>query len=279
MKYIIHGATGAQGKPLFDALTKTGQRPLAAVRHQDAIDAGQGIAVDLASVDSLTNAYTGADGVFVHLPLGSDDDRLAYANNIAEAIDKAQPKRVVISTSGWKLGTEGDTSALPTLIKKVTATDVPTAIVAPKLYLENLLLPIVIESVTKEGLLPYPLRADYPVSWCSHLDIADVAAHLLQDSSITGLIEVGMLPAITGQELAAAFSEHFGKTVHFDALSPSEFGDRLATLFGREAADEVVSSYEAKAKTSDSAIHSEHSAQTILGLQPRSVTQWLADIA
>lgn len=279
MKYIIHGATGAQGKPLFDQLTQSGEVALAAVRHLDSIKAGQGVEVDLDSVESLVAAYSGADGIFVHLPLGSESDRQTYANNIAEAIAKAQPERVVISTSGWKLGIEGDTSALPTLIEKVTATGVPTAVIAPQLYLENLLLPIVMEPVSKEGVLPYPLRENYPVSWCSHLDIADVAAHLLQDSTVIGVVEVGMLPAITGEELAAEFSEHFGKTVRFDALSPTEFGDRLATLFGRTAADEVVSGYEAKAQTSDSAIHYENSAQAKIGLQPRSVTQWLADIA
>ncbi|MFD1385124.1 SDR family oxidoreductase [Rhodanobacter aciditrophus] len=279
MKYIIHGATGAQGKPLFDQLIHKGKNALAAVRHLDSINASQGVEVDLASIESLVAAYSGADGIFVHLPLGPESARQTYANNIAEAIERAEPGRVVISTSGWKLGVEGDTSALPTLIEKVTATGVPTAVIAPQLYLENLLLPIVMEPVRKEGVLPYPLREDYPVSWCSHLDIADVTAHLLQDSTVIGIVEVGMLPAITGTELATAFSEHFGKTVRFDALSPAEFGDRLATLFGRAAADEVVSGYEAKAQTSDSAIHYETSAQSKIGLRPRSVAKWLADIA
>jgi hypothetical protein len=50
------------------------------------------------------------------------------------------------------------------------------AVYAPELYLANLLMPYVIDSVRERGVLPYPMRADFPVSWASHLDIADVVA-------------------------------------------------------------------------------------------------------
>lgn len=36
--------------------------------------------------------------------------------------------------------------------------------IAPTLYLENLLLPHVIESVRERGVLPYPIRADFDIS-------------------------------------------------------------------------------------------------------------------
>ena len=49
---------------------------------------------------------------------------------------------------------------------------------AHELYLENLLMPYVIDSVRERGVLPYAIRADFPVSWTSHLDIADVAVVL-----------------------------------------------------------------------------------------------------
>ncbi|WJM80748.1 hypothetical protein QTI90_21250 [Pectobacterium brasiliense] len=167
---------------------------------------------------------------------------------------------------------------MPTLVREVENTGVSVATVAPVQYLENLLLPIIIEAVKQELKLPYPLRADFPVSWSSHLDIADVASVLLSDSSVTGVVSVGLLPAVTGSELAEAFSRYFGHTIRYESITPQEFGKKLAVLFGEAAANEVADAYEAKAKTRDSAIDTHTSAQSLLGLSPRTVEQWLHEI-
>ncbi|WP_315212010.1 NAD(P)H-binding protein, partial [Actinomyces massiliensis] len=98
---IIHGATGAQGSPVLSALTSTGHTAVAAVRHPEAVPAGiTARQVDLASVDSLVSTYEGADGVFVHLPMGAPEVAAAQAQAIVEAVTRARPGRVVISTSG-----------------------------------------------------------------------------------------------------------------------------------------------------------------------------------
>ena len=70
-----------------------------------------------------------------------------------------------------------------TLIDGVTGSGVPTAVVAPRLYLENLLLPVVLAPTREEGVLRYPLPTSFPVSWSSHLDVAEVVARLLTDAS------------------------------------------------------------------------------------------------
>jgi uncharacterized protein YbjT (DUF2867 family) len=278
MTYVVHGATGAQGSPLFRKLAAEGKNVVAAIRNPQNLGAGSAVAVDLMSVQSLIAAYLGAEGVFIHLPLGPESLRLQYAHNIAEAVGLARPKRVVISTSGWALGNPDDKSALPELIRGVEATGISTAVIAPRLYLENLLLPIVIESVKTEGVLPYPLRSDYPISWCSHLDVADAAAALFADSSVTGVVELGQLPAVTGDELAKSFTNHLGREVSYNSLTPEDFGKRLAVLFGEAVAAEVVAGYKAKALTKDSAIDASLSAQKLLGIHPRTVAQWLVDI-
>ncbi|SOR76695.1 MULTISPECIES: hypothetical protein [Streptomyces] len=67
----------------------------------------------------------------------------------------------------------------------------PTRVIAPELYLENLLIPRVIGSVRERGVLPYPIRADVPVSWASHLDSADAVVALLDRTDVTGVVFVG----------------------------------------------------------------------------------------
>ena len=283
---IIHGATGAQGSPVLSALTSAGRTAIAAVRHPETVPAGIAARqVDLASADSLASAYEGADGVFIHLPMGAPEAAAAQARAVVEAVIRARPGRVVISTSGQIVDQPGSPLQAPadspvmTLIDGVTGSGVPTAVVAPRLYLENLLLPVVLTPVREEGVLRYPLPASFPVSWSSHLDVAEVVARLLTDASpTTGTVAVGHRPGLTGPDLAAAFSSRLGREVRFEGVTPEAFGELITPLFGPAAAP-VVELYQVLNTQDGSTIDEDGSAQELLGLRPRSIEQWLKDLA
>ena len=286
MADIVHGATGAQGSPILSALTTAGRSAIAAVRHPEAVPDGIVTRqVDLASVASLASAYKGADGVFVHLPLGAPEAAAAQARAVVEAVTRARPGRVVISTSGQIVDQPGSPlqaaadSPIMTLIDGVTGSGVPTAVVAPRLYLENLLLPVVLDPTCQEGVLRYPLPASFPVSWSSHLDVADVVVRLLTDASpTTGTVGVGHRPGLTGPDLAAAFSSHLGREVRFEGIAPEAFGELITPLFGPAAAP-VVNLYRALNAQDGNTIAEDSSAQELLGLRPRPIEQWLKDLA
>lgn len=286
MADIVHGATGAQGSPILSALTSTGRTAIAAVRHPEAVPDGiVARQVDLASADSLASAYKGADGVFVHLPMGAPEAAAAQARAVVEAVAQARPGRVVISTSGQIVDQPGSPlqatadSPIMTLIDGVTGSGVPTAVVAPRLYLENLLLPVVLDPARQEGVLRYPLPASFPVSWSSHLDVADVVVRLLTDASpTTGTVGVGHRPGLTGPDLAAAFSSHLGREVRFEGITPEAFGELITPLFGPAAAL-VVELYQALNAQDGNTIAEDSSAQELLGLRPRPIEQWLEDLA
>lgn len=286
MADIVHGATGAQGSPILSALTSTGRTAIAAVRHPEAVPDGiVARQVDLASVASLASAYKGADGIFVHLPMGAPEAAAAQARAVVEAVAQARPGRVVISTSGQIVDQPGSPlqatadSPIMTLIDGVTGSGVPTAVVAPRLYLENLLLPVVLDPARQEGVLRYPLPASFPVSWSSHLDVADVVVSLLTDASpTTGTVGVGHRPGLTGPDLAAAFSSHLGREVRFEDITPEAFGELITPLFGPAAAP-VVELYRALNAQDGNTIAEDSSAQELLGLRPRPIEQWLEDLA
>ncbi|PLK48302.1 SDR family oxidoreductase [Uliginosibacterium sp. TH139] len=288
MTYVIHGATGAQGGPVLARLIQSGKQAVAAVRNTSAIKGLPAVAVDNASVDSLTAAYKDAEGVFIHLPVVAEADRLRYAQNIAQAIARAQPRRVVISTSGWVVDEPNSPlqnppeSAIATLIREVKEAGVSLAVVAPRLFFENLLNPVVLEPAKAEGILRYPLRADYPVSWSSHLDVAEVVERLLTDAYMTGVpgvVGVGQSPGVTGAELADGFSRYLGRPVSFQSVTPEAFGEMIAPLFGAGAAAGVVAGYQAQALASANAISHDTSAQHLLGLTPRTLQQWLGELS
>lgn len=285
MTYVIHGATGAQGAPILARLTRSGKHAVAAVRNTFAVKDLPSIAVDNASVDSLANAYRDAEGVFIHLPVVAESDRLQYARNITQAVAHAKPRRVVISTSGWVVDEPNSPlqnppeSAIATLIREVQQTGVSLAVVAPRLFFENLLNPVVLDPVKSEGILRYPLRSEYAVSWSSHLDVAEVAERLLLDTSVTGVVGVGQSPGMTGTDLAEGFARYLDRTVSFSSLTPETFGEMIAPLFGAGAAAGVVAGYQAQARASANAITQTTSAQRVLGLAPRTLQQWLAEIS
>ncbi|PPF87530.1 hydroxylase [Pseudoclavibacter sp. RFBJ3] len=276
MTYLIHGATGAQGAPVVAALTAAGLDVTAAVRTPSSYSGpGVAAAVDFADTASLTTAYRDIDGLFIHLPIGSPAEQLAVATAVAVAAEASRPARVVVSTSGYTL--EDPQSALAVLVRRLEEAGISTAVVQPRLYLENLLLPFVVGPVKERGVLSYPLRADYAVSWSSHLDVADVVVGLLQDSTVTGTVSIGALPGLLGEDLAQGFAAYLGQPVNFESNDPDDFGRDLNLLIG-PGAGPVVESYKWRASQPDEIIDEATSAQRRLGIMPRSVTEWLAQM-
>lgn len=153
MTYVIHGATGAQGAPVASALAAAGRPVVPLARRAGAAAQGPAtVAADYSSAQQLTDLYRGAAGVFVHLPLGAEADRVRYAHNIVAAIREASPARVVFSTSGSGGGglSEPADSAVSTLTGGLEAGDISYAVVRPRLFLENLLLPQVVGAAREE---------------------------------------------------------------------------------------------------------------------------------
>ncbi|USQ86173.1 NmrA family NAD(P)-binding protein [Streptomyces phaeoluteigriseus] len=278
MTYVIHGATGAQGAPVVAALAAAGKPVTALTRNPDTVvDGASVVAAGYSSTEALAEAYRGAHGVFIHLPVTSEEDRQSYARNIVAAVRESRPARVVFSTSGAP--TDPDTGgAAAILLSGLADSGVPHAVIAPTLYLENLLMPYVLDTVRERGVLPYPIRADFPVSWASHLDIADVTAALFDRHDVTGVVSVGQYPAITGPDLAQAFGAHFGKDVVFEPITPEQMRASVAPVIGEGPAAGVAGLYQAMSTLPDRSIAPEDSAQKLLDITPRTTSQWLADI-
>ncbi|WP_149258444.1 SDR family oxidoreductase [Actinomadura sp. K4S16] len=278
MTYVIHGATGAQGAPVVAALASAGKAVTAVSRDEHAVVNGaRVVSAAYSSPADLTEAYRGAAGVFVHLPVAAEEDRRLFADNILTAVRAAQPGRVVFSTSGFPID-PAIGGAAAALAAGLADSGVSHAVVAPELYLENLLMPFVLGSIRERGVLPYPIRADFPVSWASHLDIADAVAALFDRPDLAGAVSVGQYPAITGPDLAEAFGARLGRDVVFEPITPEEMRTSVAPLLGEGPAAGIAEAYRMMSTMAGRSITPETSAQKLLGLHPRTTSQWLADV-
>ncbi|UTX54476.1 SDR family oxidoreductase [Leucobacter aridicollis] len=280
MTTVIHGATGAQGSPVVAALAALGEQPIALSRGGKQVDGARALAVDATSATDLAAVYADAEAVFVHLPMAPEDERLRIAHATIAALESARPGRVVISTSGSIVSAPGtplqapSDSSLAVLIAGATATGIPTAVVEPRLFLENLLLPHVQAGVREEGVLRYPVRPDFAVSWASHMDVAAAVAALLRDPSVTGVVRVGHVPAVTGPELAAAFGAALGSEVRFEPVTPAAFGASIAPLLGEGAAAGVAGLYTALGAEADFTFDPATSAEARIGVAPMPLATW-----
>lgn len=281
MTYVVHGATGAQGGPVLNALKANNKAAVGIGRSIGTSSDGSMIVADLDSSSALANAYRSASGVFVHLPVADPACQLAWAKNIADALAKVRPARVVISTSGEIVDRPGsplqrpDDSGLPVLIRSIQEAGLSYAVVAPRLFQENLLAPHVFDSIAHEAVLRYPLRSTLPVSWSSHIDVAEVVSALFDRADISGVVAVGQQPPLTGHELADAFSAYLNRKVAYEAISPEAFGAGLAPLLGEAAAAGVATIYKSFSNLDHHSFDVSCSAQAVLGIAPLTVEEWL----
>jgi hypothetical protein len=66
--------------------------------------------------------------------------------------------------------------------------------------------------------------------------------------------------------------------VAFDQIAPEEFRTSMAPLIGERAAADIAGAYQAMSAMPGRSIAPETSAQKLLGVAPRTTSQWLADI-
>ena len=247
----VHGATGAQGRPVIDRLLAAGHRPRAVARKPDPrrLPAGVEIsAADASDADALAHAYTGADAVVLVLPGGAPDDvAVAQAEAILEALTRAQVQRAVFNAGGaiWtrppaipflqarsRLG-----AGLPDAVARAT-------VVAPVGGLmENLSEPWLVERLRRTGELVQTSPSDASLRPVAMTDIAAAAVAALLDDSSPGRVLVEGPAEHTGDEIARAIGVHLGRSVRWTTVRPDEYLRGVAGGLGAQYAANIGALY------------------------------------
>ena len=258
----IFGATGAQGAPIVQEALAKGMAVRAVARNSAKISEmhpkAEAYAATLDNEDAIAKALDGVDAAFVHLPTPqTPEDPANWMKALFGAAHRVSLPLLVYTTSATS-GTRYPSSMMVDSatggMQAVLSSGIPSIVLQPTVYLENILIDIFVPRLRSEGILDYPpLPANMKVTWTSHLDQARVAVAALSRPDLAGnSYEIGTPNALTGDELAEYLSGWIGTSVQFAPLSPVEFGQRAGDALGNPGAAFALSDlYGALAKMGD----------------------------
>jgi NAD(P)H dehydrogenase (quinone) len=279
MEIAIFGATGAQGKPVVEQAISQGLN----VR---AVSRSGAFAVDLNQQASIEAVLQGVDAAFLHLPMPqSPDQPVQWLTNFINAAHAVRLPHLVFSTSGY--GSEGFRSS-PIIDGNKAATQallncgIPTIVLQPTIYLENLQVGLFVPQLRESGALDYPpLPLQFAVHWTSQRDQAIIACAALQRPDLAGqCFPIASHQALNCSELAVILRDLLDRPVAFTPLSPSAFGDRVASAIGNPGIGFVLGDmYAAVAQSQPSTTRIDvEKIEAIFGVKLGSVSSRLREI-
>ncbi len=247
----VHGATGAQGRPVVDRLLAAGHRVRALSRTADParLPAGvEPVAVDLLDPGPLVAAYTGTDAVVAVLPGGAAADvAVDQADAVLTALRRAGVPRAVVNTGGgvWSTPTGiGFLDARTRLVAGLPAA-VGTAVVLQPggALMENHAEGWVVDRLRATGELVHSTPPDVPTTPVAMADLATAAVDALTDPAPPARIVVHGPGAVTGAEIAARVAAHLGRPVTWTPIGPEEYLRGVARGLGEQYAANIAALY------------------------------------
>ncbi|MEU8085774.1 NmrA family NAD(P)-binding protein [Micromonospora sp. NPDC049101] len=284
-QYLVFGATGGQGGAVVRTLAERGH-PVRGFARRGAEPAGSGVSLvagDLADPAAVREAFAGVTHAAVTLPLVYDTPTVAdYARNIADAARQAGVQQLVYNTNTC---IPNDTTPYPAYeTRRITAeilvdSGVPTVVLCPPVYLENLFNPGVGGALANQNVLAYPLPADRRVAWLSHDDLAAAMVAALDRPDLVGRsVQFGGGDVVTGPELAAIFSTALGRQINYLPLEVDAFQEGLAFALGAEAATGVAGIYRWVGQDAGRDLFDLDPATLpkVLNVTPTPIAEWVA---
>lgn len=286
--FLVTGATGFQSSAVAKLLISHGHAVRGFARRDNngagvAPEGTEMVLGDLADRESVLRAFDGITHASVVIPLAYNREIvLSYARNIADAARHAGVERLVYNTNtpipdvptryaGFETRREAES-----ILRK---SGVPTVVLSPPVYLDNLFSPWNGPGLVNEGILAYPLPAEHRVSWLSHADLAKATVAALEHEGLDGeVIPLGGPQALTGHELADQFARGLGRDVRYLPLEVEQFESGLARMVGDEAAAGVAGIYHhvSGGRAQDLLTVDAAALQRKLGIRLTPTVDWIA---
>jgi uncharacterized protein YbjT (DUF2867 family) len=255
LKVLVYGGTGSQGGAVVRKLLEAGHEPYIVTRNPEKaaefVRAGaKTVRGEMSDPASLESASRGVDAVALMIPFSIPDPALAAsgARNAIDAAKKAGVKLIVYNTSGSLMAERTGNPAFDIRLDTVEYLEnsgVPSIVVAPTAYMENLLGPWTRNSIIEQDVLAYPAPAFAPIGWIASDDNGALIVAALERPELAGTrFTVSGVENLTGAQLAERFSQGLGRTITYHEMPLEEFGAILDNMFGPGAGAGAIATYQ-----------------------------------
>lgn len=232
MTILVIGGTGTVGGAVVRALLDAGESPRVLIRDPAKaamLPAGaQPVAGDLQKPPSLTDAFQGAESVFLLNALTQDETAQGLA---AVAAAKAAGVRRIVYLSVHRLE---DALHIPHFARKkpvedaIIASGMEWTILRPNNFFQNDLW--FKDVIARHGVYPQPV-GQAGLSRVDIRDIADVAvAALTRDGHSGRRYALAGPDALTGPSIAGSWSSHLGRPVAYLGDNLEAWGAQVAQM-------------------------------------------------
>jgi uncharacterized protein YbjT (DUF2867 family) len=236
----IPAASGAQSRAIAAAFEGAGWTVRGTRR-----DPAAAFPADLETGEGLARAFEGADAVVLTLP---QDHRAGAQERIAEAVAReaarAGAARIVFNVAG-RIAEGSDAEIFRSLRAAraaVTEGDVPSVVLQPTVYMDNLLAPWSLPAIAG-GTLAYPANPAARVAWISHATLAEAVVAAATRDVVGEDVAIGGPEAMAGPDLAAALAAHLGRPVAYAPIPLDAFAAGLDAAMGAPAGDRIAELY------------------------------------
>ena len=286
MKVFITGATGFQGSKIANELLNA-NHTISTVKKDLAagMPAMEGIEViegGLENKDALATAMRNAQAAVYSFPLIFDLELAkSYTKNFIEAAKQESVELIIYNTTFYLAEENTGLLALDMKVamKELFDTSGLNVItIAPNIYLDNIAAPWSIPVILEHKIVPYPLKADKPMSWISHTDLGKYIASAIHKPELAGqTFPVGSL--ITGNDITSSIGSRINQELNFVEVPVDEFEQQLIPGFGDVAAKEISNLYRYVEQNYNSFINQDfENTNKILGHEPQSLDSWVASV-
>lgn len=285
-KVLVFGATGAQGSPVVRQLLKKGIAVRAVSRNINKTkelfgSEVEAVATDLLDINSVRAAFKNVDAAFLLVPVSVGADGEKAFGNALQAAKEADLPRLVYTTGGSSFDQMPPITFVQILrgmSQAVLSSGVPSVVLRPTIYLENLLQPHVLSELRTRGTLSYPpLNANRKVSWTAQDDQATFAiAAMTTENAVGKVFDIVTPEAVTGTEIAELLSKKLKREIRYAPLSPAEFATGMAPFMGEPVSRMIAEVYEATdSLPADGAVIDLTPVLSILPVELTSVSEWI----
>jgi uncharacterized protein YbjT (DUF2867 family) len=237
---LVYLAAGVQGSAVVRAALQRGFKVRALVRDRRRAAALSAVGVELAEGDlsdpaSLRAASAGLTHAVLQMPIGSQDDMRAQADNAISASLASGMKSIVLklASASRPAPCEEPSFVANAMIEDVArASGLPFAIVRPTMYLDNLLKPSARMDIVEHGTFAPPIAETQSIAWTSVDDCARAAVTLLERGIPSGDHRIAGPESVTGRELASRIGTGLGRDVAYRAQPLDEFEREVDAAMG-----------------------------------------------